>query len=126
MILVDSSVWIGYFRGDEKSNLLSNLIELDLVCTNEIILSELLPALQHRKQQELIDSLLALPCMPLDIFWEGIRALQVLNIQNGVNKVGIPDLIIAQQCINSNLEIWTFDKHFRFISQYTTLKMSDL
>ena len=123
MILVDSSVWIDFFRGGEQSNLLKTLIELDVVCTNEIILSELVPALKHQKYFAIIESIYALPCISHAIFWEGIRALQLLNLQNGINKVGLPDLIIAQQCIDEGIELWSFDKHFRLMSQHTALKM---
>lgn len=126
MILVDSSVWIDYFRGGENSNKLQLLIELDLVCTNEVILSELIPTLQHRNQQEIIESLSALKCLPYTIFWDGIRALQLLNLQNGINKVGLPDLMIAQHCIDENIELWSFDKHFRLMARVTSLKLMDL
>ncbi len=126
MILVDSSVWIGYLRSGENTDLLQTLINLDLVCTNEIILSELIPALQYRHQMTIVESLKALPCIPYTIFWEGIRALQTLNLQNGINKVGLPDLMIAQQCIDNNIELWSFDKHFRLMSEHTSLKLMRL
>ena len=41
------------------------------------------------------------------------RALQFLNLQNGINKVGLFDLIIAQQSINGNIELWSLDKDFQ-------------
>ncbi|MDF7816877.1 PIN domain-containing protein [Runella sp. MFBS21] len=125
MILVDTSVWVGYFRKGENAESLEKLITLDLICTNEIILSELIPALQHRRQRELIQNLNALPCVPYTIFWEGIRTLQVLNLTNGINKVGLPDLMIAQHCLDQNLELWSLDKHFRLIAQQTTLKLTE-
>lgn len=123
MILVDSSVWVGYFRAGENADMLETLIKLDLVCTNEIILSELIPALKHNNQKEVIESLKALPCVPYAIFWEGIRALQTLNLQNRINKVGLPDLMIAQHCIDENIELWSLDKHFRLMATHTTLKL---
>lgn len=126
MILVDSSVWIDYFKGGEQSNQLQLLIELDLVCTNEIILSELLPILQHRNQKEIIESLKALKCLPYTIFWDGLRALQLLNLQHGINKVGLPDLMIAQHCLDENIELWSFDKHFKLMAKHTSLKLIDL
>jgi predicted nucleic acid-binding protein len=125
MILIDTSVWVGYFRKGENAELLENLITLDLVCTNDIILSELIPALQHNGQHEVIKSLNALHCVPYTIFWEGIRALQALNLKNGINKVGLPDLMIAQHCINQNLELWSLDKHFRLMAQNTSLKLTN-
>lgn len=123
MILIDSSVWIDYFRGGEKSMSLSFFIENDLVAANEIILTELLPFLIINNENEVFKILNALPKIELEIFWEGIREIQKLNLKKGVNNVGIPDLIIAQQCIDRNLELWTFDKHFKLMSEYLELKI---
>lgn len=123
MILVDTSVWIDYFREGKGSEMLDELIKADLVCTNEIILTELIPALLHRNQKQVVEYLKALPCVSYTVFWEGIRMLQKLNLQNGVNKVGLPDLMIVQHCIESNLELWSLDKHFRLMSKNVSLKL---
>ncbi|HMR17937.1 MAG TPA: PIN domain-containing protein [Sphingobacterium sp.] len=123
MILVDTSVWIDYFRGGEHTEILDHLIRMDLVCVNEIILTELFPALHHRNQKELINALQALPCIPYEIFWEGIRLFQNLNLKNGINKVGLPDLMILQHCIDCNLELWSLDKHFMLMSKSVSLKL---
>lgn len=122
MILVDTSVWIDYFREGKYAETLDDLILSDLVCTNEIILTELIPALSHRKQKEVIESLRALPCIPYTIFWEGVRLLQQLNLQNGINKVGLPDLMIVQHCIVADLELWSLDKDFELMSNHVALK----
>ncbi len=123
MILVDTSVWIDYFRAGKHADRLDHLILMDLVCTNEIILTELIPALSHRKQKEVIEALVALPCIPYTISWEGIRLLQSLNLQNGINKVGLPDLMIAQHCIVADLEFWSLGKHFELMSRNIALKL---
>lgn len=123
MILVDSSVWIDYFRSGENSNQLERLIELDLVCINEVILTEMIPVLQLRKQTKLIEALSALPKAPHEIFWEGIRQLQIQNLENGLHRVGLPDLIIVQNCIEADLELWTLDKHFLLMQQYIHFKL---
>jgi predicted nucleic acid-binding protein len=123
MILVDSSVWIDYFKGNERTKTLDLFIELDLAATNELILTELLPFLRHHNEKEIFSMLSILPRIELEIFWEGIREIQKLNLKRGVNNVGIPDLIVAQQCIDKNLELWTFDKHFRLMAEYLELKI---
>lgn len=123
MILVDSSVWIGYFRSGKNSNQLDQLIEMDLVCTNEIVLTELIPALQNRNHFQLIESLLSLPKIHHEIFWEGIRQLQILNISNGLNSVVLTDLIIVQNCLEANLELWTLDRHFYKMQDHLALKL---
>ena len=45
MTLVDTSVWIDGFRGGESKDSLKNLIDHDSICTNDIILAELIPSI---------------------------------------------------------------------------------
>jgi predicted nucleic acid-binding protein len=123
MILVDSSVWIDYFKNAEQSNALTTLINLDLVYINDIILLELIPILRKRGNSEIIESLNILNKFETDIFWEGLQEMQLLNLYNGINKVGIPDLIIAQHCMENNLELWSFDNHFALMAKNINLKL---
>ncbi len=51
-ILVDTSAWIDYFRGNGNSNTLDFLIEEDLVATNNLILAELIPFLHIKKTEQ--------------------------------------------------------------------------
>ncbi|GGF17672.1 PIN domain-containing protein [Echinicola rosea] len=124
MVLVDSSVWIDYFKKGEN-RLLDNLIEEDLVCTNELILTELGPFLNHLGRADIWDSLQALPVIPLNIDWELIRRYQSINLQNGINKVGIPDLIILQQVIEEKITMFSFDKHFKLMARLLTFELID-
>ncbi|MEX0905049.1 MAG: hypothetical protein WD028_04985 [Balneolaceae bacterium] len=52
-VLVDSSVWINYFKTGEVS-ILDRLIEEDLVCINEIIFTELATVLIKQKRNNCI------------------------------------------------------------------------
>ncbi|WP_288369743.1 PIN domain-containing protein [uncultured Algoriphagus sp.] len=113
-ILVDSSVWIDFFKYSRTSPLEAYLQE-DIVVTNDIILTELIPKLHHEKRTEIIEGLEALEKVKLDIDWEVIRHLQKLNLKNGINKVGIHDLIIVNQVIEENLTLYSKDKHFRLM-----------
>jgi len=113
-ILVDSSVWIDFFKYSRTSPLEAYLQE-DIIVTNDIILTELIPKLHHEKRTEIIEGLEALEKVKLDIDWELIRHLQKLNLKNGINKVGIPDLIIINQLIEENLTLYSKDKHFRLM-----------
>ncbi|XWN38285.1 MAG: PIN domain-containing protein [Balneola sp.] len=115
-VLVDSSVWIQYFK---KGNLpiLDRLIEENLVCVNELILTELIPILKKQKQNVAIDSLNSLELISLKIDWELIREYQFMNLKNGINKVGIPDLMILQQAIEEKITLYTLDKHFMLMNE---------
>ena len=116
-VLVDSSVWIAYFKG-QQTNTLDKLLTEYLICTNELILSELLPLLEKNNQKEIIDALLALPIVSLNLNWHVLRQMQIENLKQGVNKVGIPDLIILQQVIDRKIPFLTFDKHFKLMNEF--------
>ena len=117
LILVDSSIWIDYFRSSDD-HILSRLIKEDLVCTNQLILTELIPALLKNGRNDIVKSLESLPNVPLQIDWEIIRKYQLENLKRGINKVGIPDLIILQQVIFENLALTSLDKHFLHMQSY--------
>lgn len=117
MVLVDSSIWIDYFKNDYDSPLTQLIIE-DLAVTNQIILCELIPRAEHLKEQEIVEGLFALERIPMDIDWEGLRLIQSLNIKKGINNVGLPDLMIVQQAIQNKVSLWSYDKHFRLMAEH--------
>lgn len=111
-ILIDTSVWIEYFKSENKHKVIDDLIEENAICTNNLILTELFPYLYIKKETELIDSLKAIEKKEIKINWDTITKMQIKNIKNGINKVGIPDLIILQNVIENNLILYSIDKHF--------------
>ncbi|HQL32254.1 MAG TPA: PIN domain-containing protein, partial [Treponemataceae bacterium] len=64
MILVDSSVWIEYFKGNEKALPLNQLLDTNTVCINDLILAELLPSINHKKENVLKELLLTITKIP--------------------------------------------------------------
>lgn len=116
-ILIDSSVWIEYFRSG-KPDKLDRIIEEDLACINELILTELAPALTLKKKSDLLEGLQSIRMIPLNIDWEIVRDYHLMNLQNGINKVGIPDLIILQQVIDQKISFFSFDKHFQLMQRH--------
>ena len=116
-VLVDSSVWIQYFRSADIP-ILDQLLEEDFVCINDLILTELQPVLVHRGRHDILEGLLALERIPLRVDWQLIREYQLMNLRNGVNRVGIPDLIMVQQVIDEKLALFSLDKHFRLMQGF--------
>ncbi|WP_198264034.1 PIN domain-containing protein [sulfur-oxidizing endosymbiont of Gigantopelta aegis] len=114
-VLVDTSVWIDYFRSGDKSEKLDFLIDENLVVINELILAELLPLLIVKKEKKVIRLLQIIKKYHLYPDWEEIRAYQVSCLKSGSNGVGIPDLLIAQNSIQNNLPVYSIDKHFKFM-----------
>ncbi len=123
MVLVDTSIWIDYFRGGKNSSDLEFLIDENLIVTNEIILAELIPYLKIKKQTAVIKLLNEVNRIPLDIHWEEIIQLQVKCLKSGANGVGIPDLIIAQNANQNNCKIYSLDKHFKLLNKVLKIKL---
>ena len=121
--LIDSSAWIEYFKGNQNYSFLDNLINTNAICTNEIILAELLPSIIHRKEVKLAEILNNLQNYLLNIDWQEIRKLQLLNLKHGNNNIGISDIIIVQNCIQNELKIIAHDKHFEMMAKYIPLEI---
>ena len=124
-ILIDSSVWIAFFNGDSTAAILSELIDCNKICINELILAEIIPSLKHKKEGHLIDILSQVQKISLVINWREIIYFQTYNLKKGINNVGISDLIILQNAVNNNVELFTLDKHFSLMSKYFSLKLFD-
>lgn len=121
-VLVDTSIWIDYFRGGNNSSDLDLLIDEDLLVTNDIILAELIPYLKIKKQQNVITLLHEINRIPLQVDWEEIIEFQVRCLKSGTNGIGIPDLIIAQNAKANNCKVYSLDKRFRLLNK--TMKVN--
>ena len=116
-------MWIDYFRSGTHTSKLDTYIDQNLVCTNHLILAELIPFLKVKKQFRVIKLLESLTNITLNINWDNIINLHSTCIQKGINKVGIPDLIILDNVIQNNLDLYTLDKHFKQINKYISFRM---
>jgi predicted nucleic acid-binding protein len=114
-VLVDTSVWIDYFRSGENSGKLDYLIDNNLVVINDLILTELLPLLIIRNEKPVARLLKKIKNNRIYINWEEIVSYQVLCMKSGSNGIGIPDLIIAQNAIQNQTPVYSIDKHFSYM-----------
>ncbi len=122
-ILVDTSVWIEYFRSGEATQQLDRLIDENLIATNDLILAELVPVLRIRRQKEVISRLEAVRRLPLVIDWGHIVEMQVKCLKHGLNHLGIPDLIIAQNAIQHGATVYSIDRHFSHLRSIIPLNI---
>jgi len=123
LILVDSAVWIDYFRSGRHSGILDELIEKNVACVNDVILTELVPSLKIKKSTELIHLLFTLNNIPLWIDWQGIINYQTSFLKNGISKIGIPDLLILQNVMQNDLILFSLDKHFRLMQRHFNFEL---
>lgn len=122
-VLVDTSVWIEYFKIGHNSEKLDFLIDENLIVTNDLILAELIPFLKVRNQQKIINLLCNVKKLVLSIDWNQIIEFQFKCMKNGLNGIGIADLIIAQNARQNRCEIYSLDSHFKRMKEILELQL---
>ena len=111
MILVDTSIWIEFFRGNEPYfTKLKDIIESSDVLAHEVVFAELLQGCKNKNELNFILE-----------YWESLSNI-VSNgsfIQAGKHSfedkyldkgLGIIDSILINEARQKNLKIWTLDK----------------
>jgi predicted nucleic acid-binding protein len=124
-VLVDTSIWIEYFRSGDSSEKLDFLIDENLIVINDLILAELVPSLRVRNQQKLVKLLNNINKLELSIHWSQIIEFQFKCLKNGLNRIGIPDLIIVQNAKQNQCEIYSLDDHFKLMKDILELRLRD-
>ena len=122
-VLVDTSIWIEYFRGGNNSEKLDFLIDENLIVINDLILAELIPFLKIRNERKIIKLLYNINNLKLSINWDQIIEFQFKCLKNGLNGIGIPDLIVAQNAKQNRCEIYSLDNHFTLIKDILELQL---
>ena len=122
-VLIDTSVWIEYFRGGNNFEKLDFLIDENLVVINDLILAELIPVLKIRNQRKVIKLLNYINKLEIHIEWNQLIEFQYKCLKNGMNGVGIPDLIIIQNAKQNHCEIYSLDNHFKLIKDIVKIKL---
>jgi predicted nucleic acid-binding protein len=126
MVLVDTSVWIAFFReGSSPSAMkLDVLLEEGEACICGLVEAELLPGL-HRRDRGRVRTLMAgVPCLETaaDI-WKDVADIQERSLAQGLGPFSIPDLVVAAVALRHKVPLFTSDKHFLSIARVTGLQL---
>lgn len=117
MILVDSSVWIDYFRGiaTPQAERLDSLLGVEPLATGDLILTEVLQGFDSdrdfRQAKRLLTSLVIVDLAGQATAVQAARNLRVLRAL-GVTVPKTIDTIIATRCIESRLVLLYSDRDF--------------
>ena len=122
-VLVDTSVWIEYFRKGINSEKLDFLIDENLLVINDLILAELVPFLKIQNKRNIINVLFKIKKLSLSINWDQIIEYQYKCLKNGLNGVGIPDLIIVQNAKKNHCVIYSLDNHFSLMKDVLNFRV---
>ncbi len=116
MILVDTSVWIEFFRGRDASvvNQLADLLERDEVVMSEFVRIELLAGVRITEIARMERLFLALPnaapASPRLFEWiqDNLRQGRARGV-----RFSALDLVIAAQAALSDCQLWSLDSDFK-------------
>ena len=123
-VLVDTSIWIEYFRTGNNSEKLDFLIDENLIVINDLILAELVPSLRVRNQLRIVKLLYNINKLELSINWDQLIEFHFKCLKNGLNGIGIPDLIVAQNAKQNHCEIYSLDSHFKLMKDILRLQLT--
>jgi len=117
MILVDSSVWVDYFRGTQtpETERLDALLGLEPVAIGDLILAEVLQGFASDREFEQGRKLLS--AFPLiDLVGKDIAVLAASNFRTlrarGITIRKTIDTLIATSCIEHDLSLLYSDRDF--------------
>ncbi|MBI4618955.1 MAG: PIN domain-containing protein [Desulfobacterales bacterium] len=122
-VLVDTSIWIEYFRSGNRSERLDFLIDENLIVINDLILAELVPSLRVINQRKIIKLLYDINKLELSINWNQLIDFQFKCLKNGLNGIGIPDLIVVQNAKQNRCQIYSHDNHFKLMEDILELRL---
>ncbi len=117
MILVDSSVWIDYFRGTAtpQAEKLDSLLGIEPIATGDLILTEVLQGFvsdrDFNQARKLMTSLVIVDLAGQNIAIQAARNFRVLR-SLGVTVRKTIDTVIATRCIESRLPLLYSDRDF--------------
>ncbi|HEY6621383.1 MAG TPA: PIN domain nuclease [Steroidobacteraceae bacterium] len=130
MILVDTSVWIDYFRGvvTPQSEKLDTLLGVEEVFTGDLILTEVLQGFVSERDFNQARKLLAsIPTIPLvgeDIAFQAARHFRKLR-SLGITIRKTIDTLIATCCIEKELSLLYSDRDFDPFVQHLGLRSAN-
>ncbi len=114
MILVDTSVWVDYFRASDRrlTNHLLALLDEDQAALAAPVKIEILSGSPPSEWLRLRRALEALPLLiPSDSTWERMEGWVEKAMRRG-ERFGVADLLIGALAAERNMELWSLDGDF--------------
>lgn len=123
-VLVDTSVWIDFFRNEEgrSGDLLDSLLEEDRVVLCGVVEMEIFQGLRKKEQHEVQSVFELIPY--IEITREDFIASGTLwqSLRKKGETIPSTDCLIAELCIRHNLALFSLDSHFDKIKELKRLK----
>ena len=130
MILVDSSVWIDFFRNKPtaQAEWLDRNLGVEGLVVGDLILAEVLQGFNHdrgfNEARRLLGQLEQVEVAGVDLAVEAARNYRKLR-RLGVSVRGTVDVLIATRCLASGLRLLHNDRDFDALEKHLALRVVD-
>jgi predicted nucleic acid-binding protein len=130
LILVDSSVWIDYFRGaaTRQTDKLDSLLGREPLAIGDLILTEVLQGFPYERDfnraRKLLAALTVVQLGGEEIAVQAARNFRTLR-KRGVTVRKTIDTIIATRCIESGYELLHSDRDFDAFAEHLGLRVAN-
>ena len=117
-IIVDTCVWIEFFREPESELTLhfKSLLRERKVIMVGMVMAEILQGVKTPKETNLVEqNLEKLPYLEITRDIWVVAGKMSASLRNTGNTIPLSDLIIAAMALSGNHEIFTIDQHFNKI-----------
>ena len=127
MILVDSSVWIDYFRGTptRQTDLLEQLLDSEELAIGDLILAEVLQGCKFDREFKEVRRRLGRLEL-IDLAGEHVAVEAAQNYRKlrdlGITVRGTVDVVIATRCIVSGHQLLHSDRDFEPFERHLGLR----
>ena len=125
LVLVDTSIWIDFFRKKEAiCNQLNQLVEEKRATTVKLVIAELIQGAKQEKEIEVINELdSVIPTLAeLSDTWKKAGKLSY-DLRKRGKVIGLTDCYIAVMTSEHNAQLFSLDQHFKVISKYYPLSI---
>ena len=129
MILVDSSVWIDYFRGTitAQTEILDRLLRQEPLAIGDLILTEVLQGFDNDRDfndaRKMLTSLLVVELGGQEIAIQAAKNFRALR-KLGVTVCKTIDTVIATRCIESGYDLLHNDRDFDPFAKHLGLRVA--
>jgi predicted nucleic acid-binding protein len=122
--LVDSSVWIEFFRRSKSTPALAHLVRSNQAWVTDIIRVELLSGTRSEAEYRMLENrLTSIPILPEpDEFWNRVALARFKLARRGI-QAAVTDVSIAVLASLHSCVLWTLDRQFNAIAKIPPLRL---
>jgi hypothetical protein len=116
-VLVDTSVWIGFFRGtDNLPGQFRELLQSEQLVACGIVIAELLAGVRNANERESVEiGMAGLDYLEMNQSTWTLVGTTLAGLRRAGKALPVSDVMLAALAIENDCRVLTFDRHFRTI-----------